>query len=104
MTLLKRHMSRFLIALAVVTFFLPSMSIAQEDNPDISAFTCKDIMRISGPDRDLAIALMHGYLLSEKETTSFSTEALAGASEEFVESCLDNPTAKALETLRNASK
>ncbi len=61
-------------------------------------------MRISGPDRDIAIALMHGYLLAEKGPTSFSTEALAGASEDFIESCLDNPTAKALKTLRDASK
>lgn len=103
-TMLNCRMSRFLIAVVVVaTFSLPGLSTAQEDNPDISAFACKDIMRISGPDRDIAIALMHGYLLAEKESTSFSTEALAGASEEFIESCLDNPTAKALETLRDAS-
>ncbi len=102
--MLNCHVRHFLIAVVAAMFYLPSLSAAQEDNPDISAFTCKDIMRISGPDRDLAIALMHGYLLAEKETTSFSTEALAGASENFIESCLDNPTAKALETLREASK
>lgn len=96
-------MSGFFIAM-VAGVGLPGLSYAQDDNPDVSAFTCKEIMRVSGPDRDLAIALMHGYILGESGTSSFNTEILADASEKFVDSCLDNPTAKALETLRDASK
>jgi len=77
---------------------------AAERTTDMNAFLCKDIMRLSGEDRSIAIGLMHGYFLGKKGATGYVSSALSKASDDFVEYCLDNPAAKALETFAKFAK
>ncbi len=75
-----------------------------ETSRKVSQFTCKDIMRMDGDDRDIAIAFLHGYLLGSKKADEFHTTTLAAATDQFIETCLDNPKRQALEIMQQATK
>ena len=70
----------------------------------INEVLCKDITRFSGEDRVIALGVLHGYYLGKKGATQYATNTLARASDEFIEYCLDNPRAKALEAFGKFAK
>jgi len=69
--------------------------LAQTADRTVEQYTCKDIMRESGRDRDVAIAFLHGYLIGKSGTSKFNLETLRKQSDAFIEQCLDNPNGKA---------
>lgn len=71
---------------------------------DLNEYSCKDVMRLSGQDRDVALALTHGYVLGKKGTTKFEVDALAGITDKFIDYCLDNPKANALEAFERIAR
>ena len=106
-----QNMSRFLMPLviAVVSVALVSGAPAQTQTKtktddskavvtDWNAFLCKDIMRMSGDERIIALSLLNGYYMGKKGDTAHSAGSMGKASDDFTEYCLDNPQAKALET------
>ena len=99
-----RSLSIFLTIATILSFSVTGISVAQDDDIDLSAITCKEVMRTSGADRDSVMALMQGYVLGKKGATKFNSTKLANVSDEFVEHCLDNPTDKALDTLGKIAK
>ena len=72
-----------------------------EDNGDrsVDQYTCKDIMRESGPSRDVSIAFIHAYLLGRANAKTFNVEALHKQTDAFINRCLDNPNEKALDAM-----
>ena len=87
------------MSLAGVFLFTGAVALAEEypKSGDLNNYQCKDIMRLSGEDRDIAIGVFHGYLLGKKNTTKYDAQKLAGATDEVLEFCLDNPNTKALQ-------
>jgi hypothetical protein len=85
-------------ALATALFVSASATLAEEpsNQKDLSAFLCKDVMRLSGGEREYALAFVHGYRLGKKGTTQYEIEALAAITDKFIDHCLDNPGDKAL--------
>jgi hypothetical protein len=84
---------------------LSGVAVAQDkDAKDLRAYLCKDIMRMSGEDRSIAIAFLHGYMLGKKRTTTFDTQLMAEATDEFIEYCLEHPGAKALDAMNKFLK
>jgi len=65
----------------------------------IEQYTCKDIMRESGANRDVAIAFLRGFLLGKSGSTKFNIDVLHKQSDEFIERCLANPDEKAMEAM-----
>jgi hypothetical protein len=65
----------------------------------IEQYTCKDIIREAGSDRDVAIAFLHGYLLGKSGTSKFNIETLEKQTDAFIERCLDNPQEKAQDAM-----
>jgi HdeA/HdeB family protein len=65
----------------------------------IEQYTCKDIMRESGPSRDVAIAFLRGFLLGKTGSTKFNIDVLHKQSDEFIERCLANPDEKAMDAM-----
>ena len=61
----------------------------------VEQYTCKDVMRESGGNRDVAIAFLHGYLVGKSGTSKFNLETLRKQTDSFIDQCLDNPNAKA---------
>ena len=75
-----------------------------QDSRNVNQYSCKDIMRIGGDERDLAIAFLHGYLLGKSGNETYSPDALAEATDRFIEHCLDNPGDTAVKALAGAIK
>jgi len=63
----------------------------------LDSFLCKDVMRMSGDDRLIATALLHGYLLGKKGTIKYIPAELGKVTDSFTEHCLSNPNDNALQ-------
>ncbi|WP_410962537.1 HdeA/HdeB family chaperone, partial [Salmonella sp. SAL4358] len=62
-------------------------------------YLCKDVVRESGVDRDVAVAFLHGFLLGKSGSAKFNLDALHKQSNAFIERCLDNPSERALDAM-----
>ena len=71
---------------------------------DLKDFQCKDVMILSGDDREIAIALAHSYMLGKKNTTRYVPEVLAVATDNFMDYCLDHPADNALVVFEKFTK
>ncbi|HSZ65609.1 MAG TPA: HdeA/HdeB family chaperone [Xanthobacteraceae bacterium] len=65
----------------------------------IDQYTCKDVMREHGDNRDVTIAFLHGFLLGKSGSSAFDIDALHKQTGDFIEYCLDNPSAKAVDAM-----
>ena len=88
---------------------LAGMNVLAADPPsqnarDLKSHTCKDIMRLTGQDRDVALALAHGYVLGRKNTTKYEIDALTQITDKFIDHCLDNPKENALAAFEKIAK
>ncbi|HRD88988.1 MAG TPA: HdeA/HdeB family chaperone [Accumulibacter sp.] len=81
-----------------------SVSHIVDGKVKLNSFLCKDVMRLSGDDRDISISFMHGYILGKKNATDFVVNALGEASDKFMEYCLDHPTDMALQSMEKFLK
>lgn len=78
---------------------------AQEDTlSDLNGLKCKDVMRLSGEDRSVTIGVLHGILIGRKGTTRIDAEKLGGATDQFIEHCLDHHGEKALSVMESMTK
>lgn len=96
-----------LAALTAVSFAGASALAADPPSKnarDLRDNTCKDVMRLSGQDRDVALALAHGYVLGKKGTTKYEIDRLAQITDNFVDHCLDNPKDNALAAFEKIAK
>ncbi len=85
---------------AVITCALAAMlpAHAAEERP-VEDYACKEIMRENGVNRNTAIAFLHGFLLGRSDSSKFSVEMLTKQTDAFIDECLDNPAAKAVEVM-----
>jgi hypothetical protein len=83
-------------------------ALAQErkDTGDrtVAQYACKDVMRESGGNRDVAIAFLHGYLVGKSGGGAFNVETLRKQTDAFIERCLDNPSLRAVDVMTEAKK
>lgn len=101
---------RNLIAVAALAMpMIATQAVAAEPRPDgappaemteLSSFLCKDIMRLSGEERSLALAVLHGYHLGKQGSTSFQSAKLGQLTDDFIEHCLDHPADKAMDAFQ----
>jgi len=92
--------SKLSILLLLTTALMSQSAIAAEDKArSVEQFSCKEVMRERGPDRDVAIAFLHGFLLGKSGSTKVDLEVLHKQSDAFIERCLDNPAESALEAM-----
>src|SRR5215469_1810963 len=91
-----------IIAIALIVFAGLSVkrAAAQAANTrTIDQYTCKDVMREHGDNRDVTIAFLHGFLLGKSGSPTFDIDAMHKQTSDFIEYCLDNPTAKAVDAM-----
>lgn len=65
----------------------------------IDRYSCRELLRESGTDRDVAVSFIHGYILGKAGATKLNIETVRKHTNQFIERCLDNPQAGALETM-----
>ena len=101
-----RNARRWKILLGVAAAALaaaPALGQAGKDRT-VDQFLCKDVMRESGSNRDVAIAFLHGYLLGKSGGVKFNVDTLRKQSDGFIERCLDNPGDKAVDVMTAVTK
>jgi hypothetical protein len=87
-------------AAGALAFLAPSAGLAQSASErSLDQFTCKQIMREPPAVREATVAFMHGYLLGKSNSVKFNVEKLLKHTDNFIDSCLDNPGAKAIDIL-----
>ncbi len=100
-----KTLSTALVTVTVFVFGASGVSAGEEAGmDDLDNYLCKDVMRLSGEDREVSIALVHGYRLGKMGTTQFDTQALAEITDKFMDYCLDNPNEKALASFEKVAK
>ena len=77
---------------------------SQKQVKDLKSFSCKEIMRLSGEDRAVALAMAHGYVLGKKGRTQYEIDVLAQITDRFIDHCLDNPKDNALASFEKVAK
>ncbi len=95
------------VATAVSMTALLSVAATAADKPemeDLSAFSCKQVMILSGEDRDISVAFAHGYMLGKNDTTKYEIDKLAKITDAFIDYCLDHPTENALASFEKVYK
>ena len=104
--MLKTHSGLLAVATITVLTLGGSAAFAKDSSAteDLSKSMCKDVMRLSGEERDLTLAFFHGYRLGKKNTTQFDTERLSQATDDFIDYCLDHPAEKALAAFEKFTK
>jgi len=81
-----------------------ALAAEQPQERDLGKFQCKEVMILSGQDRDIAVAFAHGYVLGKKGTTKYDVDALGRITDKFFDYCLDNPKANALQSFEMIAK
>lgn len=98
------HWNTGVLAFALLAATVATPAMAGENDKNLASYTCKDVMLFSGKDRDVAIAVLHGFILGKSGSTTFNTDVLAAGTDKFMDFCLDNPTKKALESMEHVMK
>jgi len=62
-------------------------------------YTCKDVMREHGSNRDVTIAFLHGFLLGKSGGSTFDLDTLHKQTSDFIEYCLDHPAETAVDAM-----
>ena len=67
----------------------------------VEQYRCKDVMRESGSNREIAIAFLHGFLIGKSGSSKFNVDALRKQTDAFMDHCLDNPNEQAVDAMMN---
>ena len=87
---------RSMTVAGLIAAIAATAAVAQDaGDRSVEQYTCKDVMRESGGNRDVAIAFLHGYLVGKSGVSKFNLETLRKQTDSFIDQCLDNPNAKA---------
>jgi hypothetical protein len=92
------------LALAAALCLAGSVFAQDNKNRTVDQYKCREVMRDSGVNRDIAIAFLHGFLLGKSGGQSFNLDTLHTQTENFVEHCLSNPEGKAIDSMMAVKK
>jgi hypothetical protein len=85
-------------ALACLAMLTP-VRAQENSNRTVDQYQCRDVMRDSGANRDVAIAFLHGFLLGKSGGVQFNLDNMHSQTDAFIEHCLNNPTDKAVDAM-----
>jgi len=97
--IMKTHRNVALGALILSGLGVTLAAAQSADTRTVDQYTCKDVMREHGDNRDVTIAFLHGFLLGKSGSTSFDIDALHKQTSDFIEYCLDHPAEKAVDAM-----
>ena len=101
-----RSAARTLILLSALStsYLVAGAPLLYAQDRTVEQYSCKDVMRESGPDRDVAIAFLHGFLLGKSGAAKFNVDDLHRQSDQFVEACLEKPGDRAIDVMSTVKK
>jgi hypothetical protein len=91
---------------ALCSVMLAALPASAQDKGDrtVEQYSCKDVMRESGANRDVAIAFLHGFIVGKSGDNKFNVETLRKQTDAFIERCLENPGLKAFDAMNEVKK
>src|SRR3954449_13404534 len=92
-TIIPHAREQLIIGALIAPLCLPAS--AQDAQRSVDQYKCKDIMRETGSNREVAIAFLHGYLLGKSGGQKFDVQSLTKQTDALNELCLDNPNESA---------
>jgi hypothetical protein len=109
MTAYRLPLAALACALLACAALMSGPASAQDKKPDtgdrsVEQYACKDVMRESGGNRDVAIAFLHGFMLGKSGGSAFNVETLRKQTDAFIERCLDNPGLRAADVMGEIRK
>ena len=87
------------LSLAVVAAQTSPADAQPAKDRTVEQYLCKDVMRESGENRDVAIAFLHGFLLGKSGKSNFNVDTLRKQSDQFIEACLEKPGDRAINVM-----
>ena len=96
--------NKLVIGLMLMLGLIGIASANEEDGRNVNDILCKDVLRTSGNDRDIAMAFMHGYLMGQSGENMIHRAKLYKASDDFIEACLNDTSSKAITMLKKQIK
>ena len=79
----------------------PPTSFSQDNSERaVEQYSCKEVMRESGVQRNAAIAFLHGFILGKSGQSKFNLETMTKQTDQFIDFCLDNPKEKAVSAMQ----
>ena len=58
----------------------------------ITTMTCQQLLQAGGDDRNLLLALFHGYVAGKADKSSLDTVKMSFATDAVVDHCIDKPS------------
>jgi hypothetical protein len=101
------NVNRMIVAGAVALLPVLGVGNAYAQNAGsrtVDQYTCKDVMREHGNNRDVVIAFLHGYMLGKSGSMAFDIDAMHKQTSDFIEYCLDHPAEKAVDAMGKIKK
>jgi HdeA/HdeB family len=87
-------------AVALASLISAGAALAQEPSDrTVEQYACKEVMRETGSNREVAIAFLHGFLVGKSGSSKFNVDILHKQTDAFVDRCLDNPAEKAVDAM-----
>jgi hypothetical protein len=75
------------------------VSAQEQSDRTVEQYACKEVMRETGSNREVAIAFLHGFLVGKSGSSKFNVDVLHKQTDAFVDRCLDNPAEKAVDAM-----
>lgn len=63
----------------------------------VTTLTCRSLLQASGDERDLLLAIFHGYVAGKRGDATMDTVKMAFATDDVVAHCIDKPDATVLD-------
>jgi len=92
-------------AVALLTMVISAPLLAQDKGDrTVQQYACKDIVRESGSNREVAIAFLHGFLLGKSGNSQFNLNDLLKQTDTFLDRCIESPNDKAVDVMEAVKK
>ncbi len=102
---MKKYSLVLLLSAIALVSFSPSVrtqteeAAESEDVAEVSAMTCRELLKSSGDNRTNSLIFMHGYISGKKGETQIDAPALANVTNRALDTCIDNPDKSVLSVL-----
>lgn len=82
-----------------------SQSADEEDTDiDLATLSCRTLLKMDNEDREFTLVFFHGLISGRQEEMIFRAQALAEATDQIVDQCIDNPDEPLLTVFEKARK
>ena len=104
-----QHTLKRLLAVSVLLAGISAVEVlaqAADDKSmiDLANLDCREMLKMDSDARDFTLIFYHGFISGQKKEMMFDGDALAAATDQALDHCIDNPNDKLLGVFEKARK